>query len=63
MNLNSDEIPRLRFSDSYKDMLAGNSKEVRDYLRDKIRGGIFFIRSIQQKQQTILNIAREIVVR
>ncbi len=63
VNLNSDEIPRLRISDSYKDMLTGNSKEVRDYLRDKIRGGNFFIRSIQQRQQTILNIAREIVIR
>jgi RNA polymerase sigma-54 factor len=63
VNLNSDEIPRLRISDSYKDMLTGNSKEVRDYLRDKIRGGNFFIRSIQQRQQTILNIAREIVSR
>ena len=63
VSLNSDEIPRLRISDAYKDMLAGDSKEVRDYLRDKIRGGNFFIRSIQQRQQTILNIAREIVVR
>lgn len=63
VNLNSDEVPRLRISDSYKDMLAGNSKEVRDYLRDKIRTGNFFIKSIQQRQQTILNIAREIVAR
>jgi RNA polymerase sigma-54 factor len=63
VSLNSDEIPHLRISDSYKDMLSGNSKEVRDYLRDKIRGGNFFIRSIQQRQQTILNIAREIVSR
>jgi RNA polymerase sigma-54 factor len=62
VSLNSDEIPRLRISDDYKDMLAGDSKEVRDYLRDKIRGGNFFIRSIQQRQQTILNIAREIVI-
>jgi len=63
VSLNSDEIPRLRISDAYKDMLAGNSKEVRDYLRDKIRGGNFFIKSIQQRQQTILNIGREIVIR
>ncbi|MBU6182148.1 MAG: RNA polymerase factor sigma-54 [Verrucomicrobia bacterium] len=63
VSLNSDEVPRLRISDSYKDMLAGNSKEVRDYLRDKIRTGNFFIKSIQQRQQTIMNIAREIVVR
>jgi RNA polymerase sigma-54 factor len=62
VSLNSDEIPRLRISDDYKDMLSGNSKEVRDYLRDKIRGGTFFIKSIQQRQQTILNIAREIVI-
>jgi RNA polymerase sigma-54 factor len=63
VSLNSDEVPRLRISDSYKDMLAGNSKEVRDYLRDKIRTGNFFIKSIQQRQQTILNIGREIVER
>ena len=63
VTLNSDEIPRLRISDDYKDMLSNDSKEVRDYLRDKIRGGNFFIRSIQQRQNTILNISREIVAR
>jgi len=62
VSLNSDEIPRLRISDDYKDMLSGTTKEVRDYLRDKIRGGNFFIKSIQQRRQTILNIAREIVI-
>ena len=63
LSLNGDEIPRLRISDSYKDMVSGTSKEVREYLRDKIKGGKFFIKSIQQRQQTILNISREIVVR
>ena len=63
VSLNSDEIPRLRISDSYKDMLSASSKEVREYLRDKIRGGNFFIKSIQQRQQTILNIGREIALR
>ena len=63
LSLNGDEIPRLRISDSYKDMVSGTSREVRDYLRDKIKGGKFFIKSIQQRQQTILNISREIVVR
>ncbi len=63
VRLNNDEIPQLRISDSYKDMVASPSREVRDYLRDKIKGGKFFIKSIQQRQQTILNIAREIVSR
>ena len=35
---------------------------MRSYLREKIRGGKFLIKSIQQRQQTILAIAREIAV-
>lgn len=63
VGLNNDEIPQLRIADTCKDMIGTNTKEVRDYLRDKIRGGNFFIKSIQQRQQTILNIAREIASR
>ncbi len=63
VRLSSDEIPVLRISDSYKDMLPESSREVREYLRDKIKGGKFFIRSIQQRQQTLMNIGREIVSR
>jgi len=63
VRLSGDDIPRLRIADAYKDMVSGGSREVRDYLRDKIKGGKFFIKSIQQRQQTILNIAREIVAR
>jgi len=63
--LNDDEVPRLRIGDNYKDMLSqsSGSREVRDYLRDKIRGGRFFIKCIQQRQHTLLHIAREIVER
>jgi RNA polymerase sigma-54 factor len=65
VSLNSDEVPSLRVGDGYKDMLSqtGSNREVRDYLRDKIRGGRFFIKCIQQRQQTLLNIAREIIAR
>ena len=63
VSVNSDEIPVLRISDDYKDMLSESSREVREYLRDKIKDGKFFIRSIQQRQQTLRNIGREIVLR
>lgn len=65
VSLNDDEIPSLRIGDRYKDMLsqAAADREVRDYLREKIRGGRFFIRCVQQRQHTLLNIAREIVDR
>jgi RNA polymerase sigma-54 factor len=37
--------------------------EARNFIREKIRAGRFLIRSIAQRQETILNIAREIVKR
>jgi RNA polymerase sigma-54 factor len=62
---NNEQIPRLRISNTYKDLMAqaDSSSEVRDYIRDKIRAGKFLIKSLQQRQQTILNIGNEIVKR
>src|SRR5213075_3024365 len=40
-----------------------NSAEVRNYIREKIRAGKFLIKSLHQRQTTILNIAKEIVKR
>ena len=37
------------------------SKEERDYLRERIRSGKFLINSIEQRQQTIERITREII--
>jgi len=64
--LNNEQIPHLRISNLYKDIIAsGNTQsgEVKDYIRDKIRSGKFLIRSIHQRQQTISNIAQQIVAR
>ncbi|MEP6709936.1 MAG: RNA polymerase factor sigma-54 [Verrucomicrobiota bacterium] len=63
--LNGEQIPRLRISNTYKDIMAqgGNGSEVKDYIRDKIRSGKFLIKSIHQRQQTISNIAHQIVSR
>ena len=36
---------------------------MRNYIREKIRAGKFLIKSLHQRQQTILNIAKEIVNR
>ena len=66
ITLNGDQIPHLRISNTYKDLMAqdgDNNNEVKDYIRDKIRSGKFLIKSIHQRQQTISNIAHEIVAR
>src|SRR3954468_22488837 len=63
--LNGEQIPHLRISNTYKDIMSqdGNGSEVKDYIRDKIRSGKFLIKSIHQRQQTISNIAHQIVNR
>src|SRR5213075_2699433 len=63
--LNGEQIPHLRISNTYKDIMAqgNNGSEVKDYIRDKFRSGKFLIRSIHQRQQTISNIAQQIVSR
>jgi RNA polymerase sigma-54 factor len=61
--LNSDYIPRLRISSTYREMIARGtlSKPERDYLRERMRSGKFLINSIEQRQQTIERITREII--
>jgi len=65
VRLNEDDLPRLRISSEYKDMLAGRgeNEELLLYLRDKIRGARVFLRSLQQRQQTLLAIGNQIVER
>lgn len=66
VRLNDDALPRLRISNQYKDMLGEGGeaqREARSYLREKIREGRFFLRSIEQRNETILAIAKEIVIR
>lgn len=61
--LNNDQIPRLHISEHYRQLMAdeSTSAEVKNYIREKVRAGMFLIKSINQRQQTIYNIAKEIV--
>jgi RNA polymerase sigma-54 factor len=63
--MNEDPVPRLRISDTYKDLLVNNGHDasLREYLKEKIRAGKFLIKCLHQRQQTIFNIATEIVKR
>ncbi len=65
ISLNGEQIPHLRISNTYKDLMSQDKggAEVKDYIRDKIRSGKFLIKSIHQRQQTISNIAHEIVAK
>ncbi len=61
--MNNDYLPRLHISEHYRSLMhdSGTSGDVKQYIRDKVRSSLFLIKSINQRQQTIFNIATEIV--
>ncbi|MBS0663449.1 MAG: RNA polymerase factor sigma-54 [Verrucomicrobia bacterium] len=63
IELNTDYIPRLRISSTYRDLIAKGtlSKQEKDYLTERMRSGKFLIDSIEQRQRTIERITREII--
>jgi RNA polymerase sigma-54 factor len=63
ITLNNDYIPRLRISNTYKEMIAKGSlnQKEREYIRERMRSGRFLMNSIEQRQQTIERITREII--
>lgn len=63
ITLNTDYIPRLRISNTYRTMLAKGtlSDEERAYLRERMRAGKFIIDAIAQRQQTVERITRALL--
>jgi RNA polymerase sigma-54 factor len=62
--LNNDYIPRLRLSQVYKNLLAQGALRGKDreYVREQFRNGRFLINAIEQRQQTIERITRQLLV-
>lgn len=63
IHLNNEYVPRLRIRSDYKEMLAkGQIKgKDREYIRNMFRSGRFLISAIEQRQQTIERITRELL--
>ncbi len=57
---NDDGLPKLKISSFYRSALSegGNAK---DYIQDKLRSAQWLIRSIQQRQRTIIKVAESIL--
>ena len=57
---NDDGLPKLKISDFYRTALAGGSK-AREYVQEKLRSAQWLIRSIQQRQRTIVRVTESIL--
>lgn len=61
--LNDDQLPHVRISRQYRRLLEDptTKPEVRTYVQERIRSGVFLIKSIHQRQRTIDRISTEII--
>jgi RNA polymerase sigma-54 factor len=65
IQINHQNIPHLRISPYYQNMLRqpNRTQEELDFIREKIKNALLFIKSIEQRHQTISQIAKYIVDR
>ncbi len=63
VQVDDDNLPHIRISSHYRRLLEDSAvaAEVKSYIRERIRAGVFLIKSIHQRQRTIFRIASEIV--
>lgn len=67
VQVNDEGVPRLRVSQLYKEMMTASSnqspmdKEAKDYVEEKLRSAVWLIKSIQNRQRTIVRVAQAIV--
>src|SRR5262249_5552299 len=57
---NDDGLPKLKISSFYKTAMSGGAK-AREYIQDKLRSAQWLIRSIQQRQRTIVKVTESII--
>lgn len=63
--VNDDRIPRLRINNLYRNLLQNGdvSTSTKQYVREKVRSGLWLVKNLRQRQQTIYKISQEIVRR
>jgi len=64
VTLNDSGIPRLRISNFYREMAENkqaDSSLTHEYIQEKIKAGNWLMKSIEQRQKTILRVTRSIL--
>jgi len=64
IRLNDDDLPQLKLSSMYQDLLKNDKtleKESRQYLSEKLKNADWFIKSLYQRQRTIVKVMESIL--
>ena len=60
VTLNDDGLPKLKISGFYRGAM-GQNREAKEYISERLRSAQWLIRSIQQRQRTIMKVAKSIL--
>jgi RNA polymerase sigma-54 factor len=60
VTLNDDGLPKLKISGFYRGAM-GHDRQAKEYITERLRSAQWLIRSIQQRQRTILKVAKSIL--
>ena len=60
VTLNEEGLPRLKVSNAYRHLLTQDG-EAKEYVQDKLRAAAWLIKSIHQRQRTLLLVAESLV--
>lgn len=63
VTLNDEGLPNLRVSKMYEKMASGLAGSNKEYLSEKLKSAQWLIKSIQQRQKTILRVTEKLVER
>jgi RNA polymerase sigma-54 factor len=61
VTLNDDGLPKLKISNFYKSAMGAGKGETKDYITERLRSAQWLIRSIQQRQRTIVKVTKSIL--
>jgi RNA polymerase sigma-54 factor len=62
---NSDYLPRLRINNQYRELMHAKktAPETKKYIKEKVTAGLWLVKNIRLRQETLHKITREIVKR
>jgi len=63
VSLNEEGVPRLRIQSAYRSLLKTMEKKdkTREYIEEKLRSALWFMKSIEQRKKTILRVAEAVL--
>lgn len=63
VSLNDNSVPMLKINSYYSNLLeqSKHDKELEEYLKDKVNSALWLIKSIEQRNRTIINVTKAVV--